>query len=66
MKELTSKKHPEKQPQLVSDEEYARLVALGLDRRYHVRDIVQIKNLIPTPKLIKPVIEEKKIKKSDK
>ena len=66
MKELTSKKHPEKQPQIVSDEEYGRLVALGLDRKFRVREIVQIKNLIPTPKLIKPVIEEKKIKKSDK
>ena len=66
MKELTSKKYHDRQPQIVSDEEYARLVALGMDRRYHVRDISPIKNLIPTPKLIKPVIEEKKIKKSDK
>jgi hypothetical protein len=42
------------------------MVVLGLDRKFRVKDIVQIKNLIPTPKLIKPLIEEKKIKKSDK
>ena len=45
-------------PHIVSEEGYEKLKALKLAKRFTVKEITPIKQIVPTPKLDKPVIKE--------
>ena len=64
MKELTSKKYPNRMPQVIDEETYERMVATGAIKKYRVKDIAPIKMMIPTPKLMNPKVVEVKRPKS--
>ena len=63
MKELRSRKHPHKMTQIVTDEEYEMMLSKGIARRFTVKDIMPVRNIIPTPRIERPVIDVKKTKK---
>lgn len=65
MKELRSRRYPHRQPKLVSDEQYELLKEKGIARRFLVKDIEPVRNIIPTPKIVPPVIDTKKTKKQN-
>lgn len=57
MKELRSRKYPHRRPQIVTDEEFAKLKEQGISSRFIVTEMPEVRQLIPTPKIIRPVIE---------
>jgi len=56
MKELRSRKTGI--THMVSDEGYEKLKALKLAKRFTVKEITLIRQIVPTPRLDKPVIKE--------
>jgi len=63
MKELTSRKN--KRVHLLTDEEFLKLKQLGLLKNFTWREVEPLKNIIPTPRLIRQ-IEDIEIKKKTK
>jgi hypothetical protein len=63
MKEITSKKTGK--VKLITDESWDNLVTIGWSSRFRMREVEPIKNLIPTPRIIKAV-EKVEIKKTPK
>lgn len=60
MYELCSRKHPHKAPQILTDEEFEAFRQKPQSRAFVFTHFESVKQLIPTPKIIKPVIEVKK------
>lgn len=57
MKEARSKKTGA--VHIISDEDYKKLLQLGIANRYEIRNIEPIRRMTITPKLQTPVVKEK-------
>ncbi|MEN6568985.1 MAG: hypothetical protein ABFC18_03130 [Rikenellaceae bacterium] len=62
MKELRSRKFPQHKPQIVTDEEYEKIISLGLSSRFVMTDIKPLKPIIPSLR-VEPEIQIKTKKK---
>jgi hypothetical protein len=64
MKQLRSKKYPQRAVQYISDEGYEELKRKGLASKFYAMDIVPIKAIIPSMTLEK--VKKTKLKDNDK
>jgi len=64
MKLLRSKKYPDRQPQLMSDEDYEELKRKGIASRFTATEFAPVRNIMPALKLpeIKKIVKTKKDK----